>query len=100
MPTIKDRVQVMLSPETYADLMLLRKEERRSAGAMGAILIEEAIKARKQAGSFRPDKDLRQEELETARLRKTAKQSGKGVNDLVDKQDLLEAMRKLLEERS
>ena len=87
MPTIKDRVQALLSPEAYADLSLLRKEERRSAGAMAAILIEEAIAARKANGTFAPNKNEEKEALEKARLRKTAKQSGKGVNDLVKEED-------------
>ena len=86
-PTIKDRVQVLLEPQDKADLELLRKEERRSAGQMGAILIAEAIAARKLAGTFVPDRDIASEELNTARLRRTAKQMGKGVNDLIEKEE-------------
>ena len=87
MPTVKDRVQILLEPQDYADLQLLRKEERRSAGQMGAILIAEAIAARRRAGTFVPDKDENEEALHTARLRRTAKQNGKGVNHFVEKEE-------------
>lgn len=80
-------MQVLLDPQDKADLELLRKEERRSAGQMGAILIAEAIAARKRAGTFVPDKDLARDELNVARLRRTAKQVGKGVNDLVEEEE-------------
>lgn len=108
MPTHKDRVQVLLTPEDYADLQLLRKAERRAAGAMGAILISEAIAARKLNGSFAPGADESKEALETAKLRQLAKQSGKGINELVegkgasevekevDTEALVSALKKLL----
>ena len=107
MPTIKDRVQVLLGPQEYADLQLLCKEERRSAGAMGAMLIEEAIAARRLNGTFVPDRSRVDEELEIAKLRRTAKQLGKGVNELIEKeeksagkeldaQDLLAALQTIL----
>ena len=106
MPTIKDRVQVLLEPQDYADLMLLRKEERRSAGQMAAILIAEAIAARKLNGTYVPETDANQEALEMARLRRTAKQLGKGVNELIEKEekkkemsaaDLLTALQKVMD---
>ena len=107
MPTIKDRVQVLLGPQEKADLKLLCKEERRSAGAMGAILIEEAIAARKLNGTFVPEKSQLDEELEIAKLRRTAKQLGKGVNEFIEKeeetagkemsaQDLISALQKVI----
>ena len=80
-------MQVLLDPQDWSDLQLLRKEERRSAGQMGAILIAEAIAARKLNGTFVPEKDMNQEQLDVAKLRRTAKQLGKGVNDLIDKEE-------------
>lgn len=101
MPTIKDRIQVLLQPQEYADLVLMSKEERRSHGSMGAILIEEAINARKRAGTYVPEREESEEALEIAKLRRMAKQMGKGVNDLVDTdqmstEDLLGLMTKLI----
>ena len=107
MPTVKDRVQVLLAPQEYADLQLLCKEERRSAGMMGAILIEEAIAARRLNGTFVPEKSESEEAMEIAKLRRTAKQLGKGVNELIEKEekekgseldakDLLKAMQALI----
>ena len=84
MPTVKDRVQVLLAPQEYADLQLLCKEERRSAGMMGAILIEEAIAARRLNGTFVPEKSASEEAMEIAKLRRTAKRLGKGVNKLIE----------------
>ena len=52
MPTALDRVQVLLQPDEYAELTLLAKEDRRSMAAMAAVLIDEAIRARKRAGTF------------------------------------------------
>lgn len=109
MPTIKDRIQVLLEPQDYADLQLLRKEEKRSAGQMGAILIAEAIAARKLNGTFVPERDRNQEELDIARLRRTAKQTGRPVNSLVEQEekkkemsasDLLSALQKVLDNDS
>ena len=106
-PTIKDRVQVLLEPQEWADLTQIRKEEKRSAGQMGAILIAEAIAARKLNGTFVPETDRNKEELEIARLRRTAKQTGKPLNSLVEKatekdemsaKDLLKALQKIVEE--
>lgn len=51
---------------------------------MGAVLIAEAIAARKLNGSFVPDEAESDEALEVAKLRRLAKQTGKGVNDLVE----------------
>ena len=88
MPTIKDRIQVLLEPQEYADLKLLCKEERRSAGAMGAMLIAEAIAARRHNGTFVPEKNRLDEELEIAKLRRTAKQLGRGVNEFIEKEEV------------
>lgn len=106
MPTIKDRVQVLLEPQDYADLKLLCEEERRSAGAMGAVLIAEAIAARKQAGTFCPNREDQKDAMEVAKLRRAAKQLGKGVNELIEKgekpkeemsaADLLTALQKVI----
>lgn len=105
MPTIKDRVQVLLEPQEWADLQVLRKEERRSAAAMAAVLISEAIAARKLNGTFVPEVDIAGEELERAKKRRLSKQLGKGVNGLEEKveenpemsaADLLKAMQKLI----
>ena len=105
MPTIKDRIQVLLEPQEYADLQVLRKEERRSAAAMAAVLIGEAIAARKLNGTFVPEVDIAGEELKRAKLRRLSKQLGKGVNGLEENEeeekemsaaDLLKAMQKII----
>ncbi|MCB4427983.1 hypothetical protein FZX09_04040 [Synechococcus sp. MU1643] len=44
MPTSLDRVQVLLQPDVYADVMTLAKHNRRSASAMCAELVEAALK--------------------------------------------------------
>ena len=44
MPTNLDRVQVLLQPDVYADVMTLAKHNRRSASAMCAELVEAALK--------------------------------------------------------
>ena len=98
---------MLLEPQEYADLQLLCKEERRSAGAMGAMLIAEAIAARRLNGTFVPEKKRLDEELEIAKLRRTAKQLGRGVNEFIEKeeketskemsaQDLLVALQKVI----
>ena len=57
MPTALDRVQVLLQPDEYAELSMLAKADRRSLAAMGAVLINEAIKARIREGTFTPSAD-------------------------------------------
>jgi hypothetical protein len=104
MPTVKDRIQVLLEPEDYAAVAVMSKEEQRSLAAMGAVLIREAIKARKKAGTYNPETTVNEEALRVARLRRQAKQEGLGTNELVkedtkkqDKaQELLDVLSKLL----
>ena len=79
MPTAKDRVQVLLEPEEYAELKMLCKEERRSAAAMAAVLITEAIKARVRAGTFTPNAD--DPAYEAAMRRQVARQTGRSVQE-------------------
>ena len=57
MPTALDRVQVLLQPEEYAELNMLAKDERRKLSSMAAVLINEAIRHRIQAGTFTPSPD-------------------------------------------
>jgi hypothetical protein len=104
-PTVKDRIQVLLEPEDYSNVVLLAKEEQRSNASMGAVLIREAIKERVRKGLFVPPPSDKDEALRVARLRRKAKQEGLPVNELVKedttKQDkaekLLEALSNLLE---
>ena len=56
-PTALERVQVLLQPEEYAELSMLAKDERRKLSGMAAVLIVEAIEARKKEGRFTPSAD-------------------------------------------
>ncbi len=77
MPTAKDRVQVLLEPDEYAELKMLCKEERRSAAAMAAVLITEAIRSRIRNGTFTPDPE--DPAYATAKRRQVARQLGQQV---------------------
>ena len=57
MPTSLESVRVLLQPEDYAELSMLAKADRRSLAAMGAVLINEAIRARISEGTFKPSED-------------------------------------------
>lgn len=83
MPTAKDRVQVLLEPDEYAELKMLCKEERRSAAAMSAVLITEAIKARIRNGTFTPSAD--DPAYEAAKRRQIARQTGRAVQEQENK---------------
>lgn len=105
MPTNKDRIQVLLFPADYAAVKLMADEEQRSLGAMGAVLIREAIAARKKAGTFVPDVDSSEEAMKIAKLRKLARQLGKGTNELLvqekareqsERDELLDLVRTIL----
>ena len=99
MPTIKDRIQVLLKPEDYAAVKVMADEEERSMGSMGAVL------ARRRAGTFLPDPSANDQALQIARLRRLAKQMGKGTNELVqeeaskrsERDELLDLMKKILD---
>ena len=105
MPTIKDRIQVLLKPEDYAAVKVMADEEERSMGSMGAVLIKEAVLARRRAGTFLPDPSANDQALQIARLRRLAKQMGKGTNELVqeeaskrsERDELLDLMKKILD---
>jgi hypothetical protein len=97
MPTTKDRIQVLLEPEDYAAVAVMSKEEQRSLASMGAVLIREAISARKKAGTYVPETSAKDEALRIARLRRQAKKDGLGTNDLVKGEERKEdAAEKLL----
>jgi hypothetical protein len=104
MPTVKDRIQVLLEPEDFAAVTVMSKEEQRSLASMGAVLIREAIKARRDAGTYLPEPSAKDEALRIAKLRRQAKVLGKGTNELVEReekkqdkaQELLDVLSKLL----
>ena len=96
-PTAKDRIQVLLEPDDYANVVLLARDEQRSHASMGAVLIREAIKARIKSGEFVPPTSDKDEALRVARLRRRAKEQGLGTNELVNaKEDDDEQVSKLL----
>ena len=105
MPTIKDRIQVLLVPEDYAAVKVMADEEQRSLASMAAVLIREAILARRRAGTYLPEPSANDRALKIAKLRRLAKQMGKGTNELVvqeedrkqsERDELLDLMKDLL----
>lgn len=77
MPTALDRIQVLLTPDEYAEVSMLAREERRSLASMAAVLITEAIKTRIREGSFTPSED--DPIYATAKRRQVARAMGQKV---------------------
>ena len=87
MPTSLESVRVLLQPEDYAELSMLAKADRRSLAAMGAVLINEAIRARISEGTFKPSED--DPTYASAKRRQVNRLLGKTATEA--KQDMINA---------
>jgi hypothetical protein len=78
MPTALDRIQVLLQPDEYAEVVMLAKEDRRSLASMAAVLINEAIKHRIREGTFTPNPE--DPSYTSAKRRQVARAMGQKVS--------------------